>query len=222
MIQKFPSPWSLKGKGYMMLYKFPESFAMKNSFLSNKQKSNFCGGLGSVMLVDYEYSTAGPYRELLYIPGKFNYNENGKKCKRNAITRIFVSTMESVDNGRENWGIPKELAEFNINKAADNSEIWSIKVDGKIIFSAKMKSFFLPFPVSTKLMPFPLIQELNDKTYFTDFSGYGIGKFSKISDMKIDKNYFPDIACVKPLTVVRVDNFKITFPVSRIIEGSLQ
>jgi acetoacetate decarboxylase len=61
------------------------------------------------MLVDYEQSPVGPYQELLFIPGRFQFGRR----RYYMVTQIYVSTQVSVENGQENWGIPKQLAQFH-------------------------------------------------------------------------------------------------------------
>ena len=108
-IKKYPAPWDLKGKGYIFLYKFNKKFVEQSGKVPEFLKDSFTGGFGSVMLVNYKQSNAGPYGELLFIPGKFKFNNK----KLDNISKIYVSTMESVVNGRLNWGIPKEKADFS-------------------------------------------------------------------------------------------------------------
>lgn len=211
-VKAFPAPWNLKGKGYIFIYKFSREFAEKNGNVPEFLEGKFAGGLGAVMLVDYAESDAGPYGELLFIPGKFRFE--GKKL--DTISRIYVSTMESVVNGRANWGIPKEKADFKFENAGDRTEKATISVDGKIAAQFTIKSGKLTFPVSTKLMPFPLVQEYEGKHFFTNFSGSGKGHFSKVTDIKINGELFPDISGCRPIAVVQVDPFNITFPVAEI------
>lgn len=207
-IRAYPAPWDLQGKGYIFLYKFTKEFVARNGNVPAFLDGAFAGGFGSVMLVDYERSNAGPYGELLFIPGKFRFH--GKKLDN--ISKIYVSTMESVENGRANWGIPKEKADFSFEDIGDGAEKATVTVSGKIAAEFTLRSGKLPFPVSTKLLPFPLVQQYEGKNYFTDFFGKGKGHFSKITDMKIDPELFPDVSLCRPIAVIRVDPFNITFP----------
>jgi len=77
MEKVYPAPWNLTGKGYILLYKFPGNFVEGKSNLPSFLKGCFAGGFGTLMLVDYSTSNAGPYGELLLIPGKFRHK--GKK-----------------------------------------------------------------------------------------------------------------------------------------------
>jgi hypothetical protein len=61
------------------------------------------GGLTSVVLVRYEDSPVGPYDELIMVADGFiNPYEKGTSGR---ITNIYVSTRQSVWNGRINWSI---------------------------------------------------------------------------------------------------------------------
>ena len=166
------------------------------------------------MLVNYESSDAGPYGELLFIPGKFRFG--GKKL--DTISKIYVSTEESVVNGRANWGIPKEKAGFSFETAESDEKI-TVSVGGKTAFACTVHTGRLSFPVSTKLLPFPLVQKYDGKTYYTNFSGKGTGHFAAIKDIKVDPSLFPDVPRCRPVAVIRVDPFDITFPKARIEEN---
>lgn len=211
-VKAYPAPWNLKGKGYIFIYKFKKDFVNKRGNVPEFLKGSFSGGFGSVMLVDYEESDAGPYGELLFIPGKFRFH--GKKLDN--ISKIYVSTMESVVNGRANWGIPKEKAEFSFEKLSSNTEKATVTANGKIAAEFTLKSGRFFFPVSTKLLPFPLVQQHEGKHYFTNFFGKGRGHFAKVKDIKIDPELFPDVSLCRPIAVIRVDPFDITFPEAKI------
>lgn len=214
-VEKFPAPWNLKGKGYIIVYALCKDFVEKEGNVPEFLKGKFAGGFGALMLVDYEESNAGPYGEMLFIPGKFKF----KNKRLDTISKIYVSTMESVVNGRNNWGIPKERADFKFTKNDKNRENISISLEGENIAEFVLKSGKLSFPVSTSLMPFPLVQEYEDKYYYTNFFGKGKGQLARIESMKINSKLFPDLSKVKPLIAIRVDPFDITFPES-IIENN--
>ncbi|MGD0278547.1 MAG: acetoacetate decarboxylase family protein [Smithella sp.] len=202
-----PAPWNLVGRGCMVLYKFKKEFLEKRAFLPKEEGIDIAGGLGALMIVDYESSDAGPYSELLFIPGKLHIN--GGRWHR--ITKIYVSTMDSVLNGRKNWSIPKELADFNFSRHGNIEEV-EVSTGGRIFFRAGMKVWGPRFPVSTKLLPFPLMQGEKGSYLNTSFSGSGWGRFASLRSIDADQDFFPDLSLVKPLAAVFVDPFKIVFP----------
>jgi len=208
-MEKVPAPWNLKGRGYILLYKFNKEFVQNKSFLPPFLNYSFKGGFGAIMIVDYLDSNLGPYQELLFIPGKFNHN----KKKYYSITKIFVSSMESVVNGRNNWGIPKQLADFKYNN--DFTDI-SVDIEGINIFNFSSDFDFFKIPVNTKLFSFPLLQRLNKKDYYTKFKGKGFAKFSKTKTIESNPELFPDINNKKRIASFRIENFDIQFPKANI------
>ena len=61
------------------------------------------GGLGHVILVRYEDSPVGPYDEL--IMGSDGWANPYEKRTSGRVTNIYVSTLQSVWNGRRNWSM---------------------------------------------------------------------------------------------------------------------
>ncbi|KAL2911285.1 hypothetical protein HK105_209252 [Polyrhizophydium stewartii] len=141
-----PAPWALKIKRSFALPIWPTAKtlpALRQHLTSNFDRADFLeAGVGIVILVQYESSPAGPYDELLLMPGAFAPQPGPRRTTLSAsgaattpaapaaastavtvvrkgelmadrrITRIYVSTEHSVRNGRRNWGIRKELADF--------------------------------------------------------------------------------------------------------------
>lgn len=206
-VERYPAPWNLRGRGYIILYRFKKNFVENSCNVPSFLKDKFVGGFGTMMLVDYSESNAGPYKELLFIPGKFYFNNK----KLDIISKIYVSTNESVYNGRQNWGIPKELADFDYG---DNRII--VSKDNQKILDISVRSNKLAFPVNTKLLPFPLVQEYDNKYFYTNFFGKGIGHFAHIDKININGELFPDISEIRPIVAIKVDPFSITFPEAKV------
>lgn len=209
--KEIPAPWHLTGHGYILLYRFDRDFACRHSFLPDDYASRFAGGLGTVMFVSYRSSEAGPYDELLFMPGK--YRIAGRKW--HTISKIYVSTMASMINGRKNWGIPKEIARFSFSGIQKNRETIEVYHGDIPIISADFKGLGIPFPVDTRLMPFHLMQEKDGKLLQTTFSGKGLGKLVRVRKMQVNSSYFPEVSLCRPLLAFRVSNFKITFPIAK-------
>jgi hypothetical protein len=229
------APWNLSGQGYMILYRFKKQWVEDAKQVPSFLAGKFLGGFGSIMIVNYQTSDAGPYGELLFIPGKFNYR--GKNL--NTISTIYVSTNASVVNGIENWAIPKVLADFKFRNETKNVGI-TLSKPGYSIFNkpaAVLKSglratteeitvakdtkliakwCFTPkcvkFPLHTSLLPFPLVQMRDGKEFYTKFSGYGLGQFCTLNSVEINPDLFPDVTNVKPIAIIKVNPFHICFP----------
>lgn len=124
--------------------------------------------------------------------------------------------MESVDNGRENWGIPKELADFRFETAGPGRRRVTVSQGGVTLFSATISKYGLSFPVSTRLMPLPLVQRLNGKFYYTQFNGSGTEKLARLSDVAVNVDFIPAIGTARPLAGIGVHRFAMEFPIARV------
>lgn len=204
-VLKVPPPWELKGEGILVLFRFSKDWIQEKSGLSEEMKAKFRGGFGYVMFVNYEESPVGPYREVLFIPGRF------RKKRHQVISRIVVDSETSTRNGQENWGIPKETLPITWVKEK-NRDLIQVQHSGKTVFSAEVSHGGISFPLSTALMPISLCQSWKGLKYYTKPTGYGWAKFAKLKQVELDPNLFPDIRGVQPLMAVRVSPFTMNFP----------
>ncbi|HEX2622961.1 MAG TPA: acetoacetate decarboxylase family protein, partial [Phototrophicaceae bacterium] len=198
------APWNLTGNGYILLYKFPRNFGIAHSPFGI-----YKGGFGAIMLVDYQTTPVGPYRELLFIPGQVMYP--GKTGY--SISKIYVSSIESVIGGQTNWGIPKELAEFEWRSKSDQSDEIQVSREGKVFFEISLKVRDWHFPVNAALMP-PVVQHREGKTFITRLKSTAQGQFASIKYLKQSgtRKDFPAINQFQPLTALKVTGFQMTFP----------
>lgn len=223
-MNKHPAPWSLKGKGYILLYRFGKKIPQSNLFLPPYLQDKLWTGFGTIMIVDYTESNAGPYQELLFIPGQYKSSAG----KHYAITKIYVSTETSIINGKANWAIPKELAEFSFS-TDHNAE--SIKVlsppassntqqseSQQVFFQTRIKPWGPRFPVNTKWFNLFLRQQgIEDKMYYyTKLIARGKARLARVKDMTIDQRFFPDASTIKPLLALYIPDFYMQFPVPTI------
>jgi len=210
-----PAPWNLTGNAYIMVYKFSKDFVENYGFLADYQRDRFLGHLGTVMLVDYKTSGVGAYKELLFILGMFTFNWK----KMFSISKIYVSSYDSVHSGIENWGIPKEFADFDWQQNPDGTEDISIKIEGKEFFSANFKKGFLSFPLTTSILPLSIVQKLRKNLIITNPTATGKATLASIKSMKVDANFFPDLSKASPLLTMKVKDFAMTFNVPIVKEN---
>jgi hypothetical protein len=200
-----PAPWTLQGEGIVLLFHFKNDWVAQSGNLPAHLQGKFKGGFGYVMLVNYQQSPVGPYKELLFIPGKFGEE------KLQSITTIFVDSEASTANGRANWAIPKQTADFHWQKEKGLDQV-EVSLNGKQVFRASIRSGGIPFPMSTALLPIRLRQELEGQVLFTQPEGKGWGKLARIQEVEVDPQLFPDIRGIKPLLALKVSPFTLTFP----------
>ncbi|WP_241686734.1 acetoacetate decarboxylase family protein [Leptospira stimsonii] len=206
----FPAPWDLKGEGFLFPLWAKKDYNREMGFFSGEDSRQYSGGLGSLMLVNYETSDVGPYYELLYIPGNFNYKDQTYK----RITRIFVSSQKSVEEGILNWAIPKERADFTWIREGNLTKVSAFR-NGKEFFRVTIATKGFSFPVSTKILPYTLLQKSPDGYLSTQFIGKGKGRIATIREIWSDEAVFPD--AIKGgifKTGIHSDPFELVFPVA--------
>jgi len=132
-----PAPWTLPNTEAWL---FVVSFSGKSNQelppghfapLEEAEWSKCCGpevargGPANMMLIRYTDTPVGPYDELLIAPGTFS-NPNGTVDSR--VTRIYVSSQDSIANGRKNWNIAKHLGKFTFTPSPSNPRATEARV----------------------------------------------------------------------------------------------
>lgn len=114
-IKHIPPPWTLRGTIYTLLICTTSSSATslsshssflyspleRSSSFSSPANGKLIGGLGMIQIIRYTSSPVGPYDEMVVIPGKFEYEKDGKKRRNLKVTRIYVSQESTCWNGRK-------------------------------------------------------------------------------------------------------------------------
>ncbi|KAL6308199.1 hypothetical protein BKA93DRAFT_892793 [Sparassis latifolia] len=184
-VSDVPAPWLLEGEAWWFftaLFHWPKKGEMsapgyfdplhERSRALATEEGAYLGSHGMIQLVRYTESPAGPYDELIVLPGSFKSPPGVKPVKSSRITRIYVSTMNSVVNGRRNWNIPKTIAKFSFTPNSDGVlEVkvfapTSLETPGSPIFSdtpffaVNIRPSVIPvpaIPLNLKHLPMPFI-----------------------------------------------------------------
>jgi hypothetical protein len=201
-----PPPWQLTGSGTILLYRFPPEWALGQGWVPPELHNAFVGGVGAVVLADYTASGVGPYREALFVPGQFRVGGR----LRSVITSIYVSTQPSVDSGRANWSIPKQLAAFEPRPGG-----LAASLGGRPILEVEAEPFGPALPLDTAWSPVPVafFQSLDGRRLVTRPAARGAIRLARLRHAWADPAHFPDIAPFRPLVAVRATGFTLTFPV---------
>jgi hypothetical protein len=126
-VERVPAPWVLAGNAWIVVLRWPRTApAARAKFVPDTLSGSLSGPLGFLVAVDYVRAPCGPYRELLLIPGSMLFADGRRHL---SISRILVSTWESVVNGRANWGIPKDRADFRIEHGTTDRIVVSDAAD---------------------------------------------------------------------------------------------
>ena len=209
MSRLVPAPWNLYGNGFILLYHFPRSFNRQWGFMDDYQQKGYKGWIGAVMLMNYTQSPAGPYQELLFLPGLIH---RGGKWGF-SVSKIYTSTEISKQNGWYNWGIPKEEARFEWKNRVDGSQEVKVEKGGKGVLETVIGIRKGSLPFSTKLLPLNrLIQQSDKELLFTRPQASGRIGIASLHKLSAHSHFFPPIQQRKPLAVFSFRNFMMNFP----------
>lgn len=220
-ILQAPAPWQLRGDAWIAALSMPTDELDRTDFLpSALHGKRLPGRTALLMLVDYRYSDVGPYRELLFIPGRFRFPNGGTWP---SISRILVSTDESVVNGRQNWGIPKERADFQVTDGPGGRQEWTISLQGRQLARLAFRRYPLPLPAPGGLLPsrFRTLGQHRDGHSYT-FAPLARGTLrpARMTSASADPGLFPDITRGKPLATMSLSGFRMTFPEARVFRDT--
>lgn len=206
-----PAPWSLEGNAWAMLYHFPHSFVSRWGFLEEYQHQSYRGWLGAVILADYKHSNVGPYQELIFIPGLFKLGGTWAF----SISKIWVSSEASLQNGRRNWGIPKELANFTFTNSPSGTKL-KVQKGESLFFEASLKSNGPSVPFSSRFLPLVrLVQEWEHQRLGCKPRASGKLKLASLENAWADEKYFPPLQHLTPLTCLSVSTLEMQFPAAK-------
>lgn len=210
-----PAPWRLRGSAWIVVLKLPPGAAALDAFLPAALQGRSRSRASFLMYVDYAESGCGPYRELLFMPGAFPF-EDGRR--HFTISRILVSTWDSVVNGRNNWGIPKDRADFAVERAAGGrGQTVRVSSDGRELCELRFASarFAPTLPVLGGLLPAALrtlAQRFRGRTYYYVPEARGIVRPGRLLDWRFDPTLFPDLASAAVVATLEVPSFRLVFP----------
>ena len=216
-VPRRPAPWDLRGSAWIIALKLPPHDPAHDAFLPRELAGRGRGLASYLMYVDYVESGCGSYRELLFIPGAFPF-EDGRSHL--SISRIVVSTWDSVLNGRENWGIPKDRADFDVRQAG-REEIVRVTSDGRELCELRMAPLrFAPaLPVHGGIVPTALrmmAQRYRGNTYYYAPEARGRVRPGRLLSWRFDGSLFPDLTAAAVVAALKVESFRMRFPVARI------
>jgi hypothetical protein len=193
----------------VFLFTFEPWFLRRGGFLAPELGEGFEGGLGALMLVEYRDSPVGPYRELLFAAGR-NLRFRHQLF---SIARIYVSTEASAMGGRENWGIPKQRADFEVVSGEDGAErviVQRNRLAEVDLTVAPGKDF--PLPAAAALVPpsWRTITQFRDgRSFVTRLGGRGVLRPAKLLDFRTLPKAFPDVKEGKLVAGFEVRDFRL-------------
>ncbi len=225
-----PAPWRLRGEGLALLYRFGKRAASLafDERDGDPSPAGFRGGIGALILVDYAASPVGPYKELVFIPGRCTYAISGpaavasppggsslriRRVTAHTISRIYVTSQPSLDGGRLNWGIPKGLARIEWNHHGAESEVTVTTLpDGAFALSVSFRGRGMALPFDFRILPHSLAQASDRRLYLTKVSASGRARLARATDLKVSEQLFPVLAHRRPFAAVSIPFATLLFP----------
>ena len=213
-VPRCPAPWSLRGHAWMVVLRLPAGDPARTAFVPADLRATVKSAFSVLMCVAYDEAPCGPYRELLFIPGTMDFGD----ARHPSISRILVSTWESVVNGRSNWGIPKDRADFDWFRS-DAGDRWRVTSDGRELCSLEFtEPTGLRLPLSTAWVPRrlgTLAQRQDGRNYYYQPEATGSLRLCRLRGWRFDPELFPDLSRAAVLTAVRIEGFRMIFPLAR-------
>jgi hypothetical protein len=219
-VEDVPAPWTLTGKGLIVLMRSKAEKLMADKRIPLDIRDSLKSSVSVLMYVDYTHSNAGPYKELLYVPGTAQFSEKLGNKRLLTISNIVVSSASSVKNGRINWGIPKNLCNFDVAQGPENLQEISLHQDDIPQFELAYRGKGFAFPIHTGLVPGfmkTLGQRWEGKEFMYSPSAKGKARFAKVHVMQNLGNAFPDLDLNEVLMALEITQFQMTFPVAHIV-----
>lgn len=233
-----PAPWTLVVSKGIVLPIFPTKRSLpsiKSHLTSSHDTRDYLeSGLGLVILVRYDITPVGSYDELLLVPGAFKQRpvtsqspeqpRKGERLCDRRIPRIYVSSEKSLRNGRQNWGIRKELANFEWIETkgwftTSQRVIVRDPTSQQVILDATFKSlpFFVPIVLDWLGKLIPSLVERNidaeglsvgdDEWLQTRIGGFGWCQpcwLSKCEDVPAPQRFFPRLTDIHAMLGVQL------------------
>jgi acetoacetate decarboxylase len=105
-----PAPWQLQGYAIQTLH-LVEIDRIRSLIPPQLEIVAVLPGktLGSIYISEYQSGSVLTYNELIVAPALVKHHRQVGGW----ISHIYVDNLDSVAGGREIWGLPKEMAEFN-------------------------------------------------------------------------------------------------------------
>lgn len=211
-----PAPWTLSGNGWIVLLRLPRGARARSDYVPEALRATLRTPVSALVCADYAVAPCGAYRELLFVPGTACFADGRRHA---TISRILVSTWASVVNGRENWGIPKELADVAIERRADSDRVRVHDAAGDLC----RIEFDTPrgprFPLRTRWVPRSwktLAQCHEGRTFHYAPEARAAVRPTRVITWSFDPLRFPDLADATVLASLRVEAFEMEFPVARV------
>lgn len=209
---RVPAPWTLRGEAHALLLWLPR----ERTSTPSGQTAERRGRLGVLALVRYAESDVGPYDELLWLV-PWGLRDGARR--QHTVVRIFVSSEASRWNGRRNWGIPKQLAQFDVERLSASAQRFEVSTPEGCVASFIVASGEGALPVDTRVLPAALLRlgQVQDARSF-HFAPQARGRLhrARFSALATDPAQFIETRGARALGALSVSELEMYFPVATV------
>ncbi|MEO0562020.1 MAG: acetoacetate decarboxylase family protein [Chloroflexota bacterium] len=215
------APWKLNGSGYIFLYQLTQDHIDTTNSVEPWLAPHRTGDLSALMVFDWRQTPVGPYREMVFAPGRYKWA--GRRYYH--FARQYVTSPDAAAYGPKLWGTPDTLAEIDIVREDERTKTITVNHNSKAIFNASVTDGLLRFPFNTFFNPFrvKLLQRHPDdgKTLSIEpRAGGTLSLTGTLESITTNGGGLPSLDSLKPLALVEAVSLRLTFPIPLTVEAN--
>lgn len=212
-IARAAAPWLLRGDAFLVLTASTTEQNLADASINPSLRGVYNNLFNALVLADYRESPVGPFRELLYIPGRFRF---GVDEERLCISRSYASSEVARVNRREHWGVPSALAPITRTAPRSDREEFRVGDDGFASFA--FETFGPDLPLNGKVIPraFRAFAQLEgDRTFLYTLAITGTMRAARFEPLGFDVTRFPDMSQREMVLAIKISDFLVEFPAAQ-------
>jgi hypothetical protein len=211
-VRRAPAPWKLEGDAHVALLWLPPAGEARVAEGITLRR----GGLSILAFLRYHRSDVGPYDELLWL---MPWGLRSGTWHRHTVRRIYVSSEASLENGRRNWGMPKELAHFDVQRLGRAAQGVRVTTPAGNVASFVIEPGRHALPITSRPLP-EAVRRLAqvDEQRLLEFAPHVRGRVSRarLSELGADPERFVDVERARVLAAASMMGFELAVPAARV------
>jgi hypothetical protein len=219
------APWLVRGDAYVVFTSSPAEVNIADAGIPHELWGVYNGLFNVMLMANCRESPVGPYRELLYVPGRFRFSFDEERM---SVTRSYVSTQASLLNRRANWNVPSDLAEIRNHSRDEHHDEFHITrpgAGGPNAFAHFSFEMFGPeLPVNGRVIPeaFRMFGQLRkDVTLLHSLAVTGTMRSARFTPHAFDPHAFPDMKRRQVVAAIKISDFLLDLPAATTMAWTL-
>jgi hypothetical protein len=212
-VARAEAPWLLRGDAFVVFTTSSTETNLSDAGIPHELRGIYHNLFNVMLVADCRESPVGPYRELLYVPGRFRFSFDDERL---SVTRSYISTQAGAMNRRANWNVPSKLSEISIRSDHPDHAAFSVGRDGFAAFSFEL--FGPELPINGKVIPeaFRIFGQLRkDVTLLHSLSVTGTMRAARFTPHSFDTSMFPDMKKRELIAAIKISDFLLELPAAQ-------